>query len=201
MNKKPFPIVYLLIFLSSGALLTTALSPLYAQAADDATLPGAASGEDKPALPRSFRNFTLGMTLDETKAALADDSYFIYQGDSHVSFLPVSQQNVLESAGRDFILRGFFQFSEEALYVMSLQLNTAVLDHYSVYRTLVEKYGEPAELNPRLARWENDNVRLTLERPLTLKYIDRATFDRLLAESKTEADRELSLRRMFLEEL
>jgi hypothetical protein len=60
---------------------------------------------------------------------------------------------------------------------MSFSFNTDKLDYYSIYMAFVKKYGEPASFNPSQAVWEDGAVRVSIEKPLSVKYIDRTVFD------------------------
>ncbi len=139
------------------------------------------------------------MTLEETRAALERDLSFDYRGEPEVSFLPRREERLLEVEGRSFIRRGFFQFVDGRLYSIILDLNEDTLDHYGVYSRLTDKYGESTRLNPSEILWLFDGVRLTLERPLSVKYVDEAVYQRLLAEgAETESLREV-IRDEFLQ--
>jgi len=81
---------------------------------------------------------------------------------------------------------------------MSFSLNARLVDHYSVYTSLVRRYGEPLSLNPHEAVWESEETRLSLERPLTVKYLDKTVFDNLLEESRLRENQGLILREEFL---
>jgi hypothetical protein len=158
-----------------------------------------AAGDDTEwALPVRFREFSLAMSLDELKTNLAADTYFAFRGDRDVSFLPLAKQNLVESAGNGFIRRAFFQLKDERVFIMSFSLDTEKIDHYSVYTTFVEKYGEPRSLNPRVAVWESDSTRISIERPLTVKYIDRTVFDTLVEEARAQRSYEDELREDFI---
>lgn len=169
--------------------------PVFSQTADAGV--SAENSETVP-LPQSFRGLTLGMSLDELKDALLRDALFRFRGDRDVSFLPVQEQTLIETAGLSFIRRAFFQLEDAKLFIMSFTLNPELIDHYSVFTTFVEKYGEPNSLDPRQAVWENNLTRISLERPLTVKYIDKLVFDALIAQSNTREASELELRRDFL---
>jgi hypothetical protein len=151
-------------------------------------------------LPRSFRNLRLGMNLEELKEALKDDELFEFRGDPDVSFLPAKEENLVETTGLSFIRRAFFQLREEAVFIMAFTLDSRRIDHYSVFTSLVRKYGEPVSLNPREAVWENDETRISLERPLTVKYIDMAVFKAIINEAQTEESAEVFRRQGFLNE-
>ena len=154
--------------------------------------------ENPEALPRQFRELGLGMGLDDLKEALIQDELFTFRGDRDVSFLPILEQTLVESTGFSFIRRAFFQLVEGSVFVMSFTLDTRLLDHYSVYTSLVRRYGEPQSINPQEAIWESDTTRLSIERPLTLKYLDRQVFDNLIDESRTQDSRQILMREEFL---
>jgi len=166
-----------------------AFQPLYAQET------GAAD------LPRQFRTITLGMGLEELKAVLSEDGLFNFRGDRDVSFLQSPQQSLVETTGLSFIKRAFFQLAQGELFIMAFTMNTELIDHYSIFTALVEKYGQPDSLDPQQAVWDNGATRLALERPLTIKYIDRGVFNGILEESSVSGTREIRERQEFIDAL
>ena len=151
-------------------------------------------------IPRGFRNIQLGLALVEVQQLLIQDANFSYRGEPDVSLLPAGDNRVIESGGYSYIRRAWFQFRDETLFSITLVLNPDQLDHYGMYTTLVERYGEPVSLSPRVVVWESEETRLTLERPLSVRYVDRSGFDELLEQGRLqESVRELS-RRQFLEQ-
>ena len=165
-------------------------------------------------LPRTFRELSLGMDLAGLKEKLAADAAFEFRGDPDVSFLPMRRQNVVDTEGRSFIKRALFQLTPPAegapadstqpdisstVFIMVFMLNTEKVDHYSVFTSFVKKYGEPLLLNPKFALWENDTTRIYIERPLTVKYIDKTLFDGILAESGALESENARLRQEFLD--
>jgi hypothetical protein len=151
-------------------------------------------------LPNKFREFTLGMNIDELKAALLNDDYFNFRGDRDVSFLPVREESLVETTGSLFVRRAFFQLRDGQVFIMSFALNTAIIDHYSVFMQFVEKYGQPSSLDPRSAIWETDEIRISIERPLTVKYIDKIVFDDIVNESGLIESGQVRLRQDFINE-
>jgi hypothetical protein len=148
--------------------------------------------------PRQFRGLSLGMSLDDLKGALIKDGLFNFRGDRDVSFLPIKEETLVETTGRSFIRRAFFQLKEGNVFIMAFSLDPRVIDHYSVFTSLIKKYGEPRSLSPSESVWESEETRVSIERPLTVKYIDKAVFNRLVEESKTLESRQLYLRQEFL---
>lgn len=151
-------------------------------------------------LPRQFRQFYLGMDIDELKTNLLSDNYFNFRGDRDVSFLPVREQSLVETTGSSFISRAFFQLRDSSVFIMSFSLNTNIIDYYSVFTQFTQKYGEPSYLDPRIAVWEMEETRIAIERPLTVKYIDKIVFDDIVNESGLIESGQVQLRKDFLNE-
>jgi hypothetical protein len=178
------------------------LGRAFSQETFEFTIPGperrSLAPESPEEVPRQFRGIALGMALNELKTALAADTLFSFRGDRDVSFLPVREETMVETTGLSFIRRAFFQLTQGAVYIMAFSLDTRLMDHYSVFTSFVKKYGEPVELNPAEAVWESGETRVSIERPLTVKYIDKTVFDRLLEESNTRDSLEIQRRESFL---
>jgi hypothetical protein len=155
--------------------------------------------QDFAPLPEGFRSILLGMEMDTVKEELGNDSYFLYKGDPDVSLLPTPDYSIIESDGFRFISDATFQFYDDLLYIITINLNPEELDYFSMYTALAEKYGPPASLDPEQVIWENEAVRFSLERPLTVKYIDWVTFTELKEEADTEESYRAASRKEFIE--
>jgi hypothetical protein len=188
-------------FLSICFLLATAFFSFAQEREITIPAPSRPAPVENPApFPRTFRQLSLGMNLDELKDALAADGLFAFRGDRDVSFLPVKEENLVETTGLSFIRRAFFQLRDGKVFIMAFSLDPDMVDHYSVFTTLREKYGDPGSLNPREAVWENGETRVSIERPLTVKYIDMEVFNRIVDESNAEESSRVFLRQGFLDE-
>jgi len=160
---------------------------------------GAGETEDDT-LPRQYRALTLGMNLDDLKMNLLTDPYFDFRGDRDVSFLPSRNQSLVETTGSSFIRRAFFQLRDGIVFIMSFTLNTQIIDYYSIFSQFTEKYGQPSYLDPQVVVWETDRTRVTIERPLTIKYIDKVVFNDIIDESGLIESNQVRLRQEFLDE-
>ena len=140
------------------------------------------------------------MDIDQVKKALLADPLFGYRGDPDVSMLPQTHQYLIESAGPSYIRRAYFQFADKRLLTMIFVLDREKLDYFSLYSALSGKYGQPASLSPQEAVWQSDQVRLSLERPLTVKYIDQAAFAALVGKAGAPSDLENLSREKFIEQ-
>jgi hypothetical protein len=155
---------------------------------------------DKQVLPRQFRQLSLGMNIDDLKEALIKDDYFHFRGDRDVSLLPVREQSLVETTGSSFIKRAFFQLRDGTVFIMAFTLNTEIIDHYSVFNQFTDKYGEPSYLDPKTAVWETDETRISIERPLTVKYIDKNVFNDIINESGLIESGQVQRRQEFINE-
>ncbi|HBG65781.1 MAG TPA: hypothetical protein DDW78_04860 [Treponema sp.] len=164
------------------------------------------SGSSAQALPGGFGAVKLGMSVDDVKEMLKQDSRFGYRGDRDVSLLPGDNRVLIETdtsrtAPYSYLDRCWFQFYEDKLYTITINMNRDKLDHYSVFSTLCEKYGNPVSLNPDKAEWRDGSVIIDLERPLALKYTDRAVFEKLQADAMVDKTAGEKSRENFLEGL
>lgn len=150
--------------------------------------------------PASFRGIALGMSVDQVKEVLRRDALYRYRGDPDVSFLPSSGESLIECEGSSYLSRAYFQFAGGALYVFILVLDPKKLDHYSLFTAFNAKYGLPTSFDPREAVWQSDAVRFSLERPLTVKYIDRRVFEAQVARGAAQQDLEMLSRERFIEQ-
>ena len=157
-------------------------------------------------LPTGFKNIHFGMSVDEVKEELKKDASFGFRGDRDVSLLPGENRILIETdtsrtAPHSILERCWFQFYEDKLYTITLNLRRSKIDHYSVFSSLTEKYGNPSSLNPEKSEWKDDNVIMSLERPLTLKYTDRKIFEELQSKALVNKSAEEMARDEFLEGL
>jgi len=153
------------------------------------------------AIQNGFGDLRLGMTLEAAKAALGVDPNFSYRGDPDVSLLPSSGLPIIQTGGVAFIERAILQFTDDQLYVLTLMLNQARLDYFGVFTEFKGRYGEPNRLDPGRAVWESADVILSLERPLTVKYVDAALFAAIVEAGALERSLGSMTRERFMEQL
>jgi hypothetical protein len=189
--------IRLLALTATMAVFAAAQSALAQAAEPPAAMPVTVTAPSV-APARAFRGIDLGMDRDSAIAALKKDPIFAYRGPEDLSLLPSPNQSLIEVAGLSFVRRGYFQFFEGKLWVMILELDADKVDHYSVYTSLVAKYGEPGLLDPKESRWEDTTTRMALERPLTLRYMDMTVYGKLREGSGAKASVQALDRQGFL---
>ena len=165
-----------------------------------------ASLSAKEPLPNGYKDIILGMSLEDTKQELIKDTDFGYHGDRDVSLLPGENRMLIETdadrgLGSNYLTRCWFQFSNDQLYIITINMNRSRIDYYSVFTTLKEKYGEPDTITPQAATWKNNEITMSLEKPLTLKYIDNEVFKSLQTASNIAPATTEVTQQMFLDKL
>lgn len=186
-------------FLFAYALACSAQSP--APSAAPSPSPSAPAGiqsaaVEKRSVPDSFLGYSLGMGMDELKSALSKDGLLDYRGDPDVSLLPSRKESLVDVQGSSYIKRASFQFVDDKLYVMVFSLDQSKVDYYSVYSSMLGKYGQASSVSPEEISWADDSVRVSLERPLSVKYLDLAAYKALIESGAAEK----SLREMRRDE-
>lgn len=156
-------------------------------------------------LPRGYQNIKLGMDFDQAKEELLKNSDFGYHGDRDVSLIPGNNQKLIETdadkgLGLNFLSQCWFQFYNDELYIITININPEKMDYYSLFTTLCSKYGNPTKLDPIKSTWENDEIIMILEKPLSIKYIQKSTYNDLLNYSNVEKSAVEITRQMFLDE-
>ena len=116
-------VVLMLLILARGPSTVFGQSPAL-------SAPGSVSAAPIDALavlsvPREFRGISLGMGMDEVKAALMADGLYFYRGEPDVSLLPRPNESIIEVSGLSYVRRAFFQFYEGRLFVMIFAMNEA----------------------------------------------------------------------------
>ena len=157
-------------------------------------------------LSRGYGGVELGMSIEDTKKKLKANSDFGYTGDRDVSLLPGENRTLIETdavAGHafGFLERCWFQFSNDRLYIITININRDIMDHYSVFTALCKKYGDPASLSPEKSVWRDGDYTMSLERPLTLKYVNQKVFEDLQNKSLISPSGREMTREMFLDGL
>ncbi|MBN1648350.1 MAG: hypothetical protein JW874_09970 [Spirochaetales bacterium] len=149
-------------------------------------------------VPDGFDGIELGLSMDEVKKRLKENDNFSYTGDPDVSLQDRPNETALDVEGLGYVYRGIFQFYEDSLYIIMIMINPDRMDHYSMFTHLSGKYGPPQIFSPSRSVWERDGTMMVLERPLTVRYMDRETFNKIVDAGEKEESLESDLRRSFI---
>ena len=158
-------------------------------------------------LPNGYKKYSFGMSMDEVKDAIKEDSLLKNVREEVLSVRIQPDKQILTVYGDrrngGYVEKAYFQFNEDKLFYIYLQLSEKKVGYYSLLKSMTDKYGNATNLEPKKASWENDSVRIQIEKPCILKYTDIKTWDSL---SSTEAEMEARKvekieREKFLEDL
>ena len=170
-------------------------------AAQDAAGPaGQAQEATGQPLAEGFNDILLGMDIEAVKQELERDPNFNFRGDPDVSMMRTPNTSLIECRGYYYIDRASFQFIEDSLYTITIILDTNRIGHYAMFTALVGKYGEPDSLSPQKSIWEDEQVIISLERPLRVKYMAKEVLERLRREQRKKKSLETITRERFLEQ-
>ena len=86
----------------------------------------------KENIPSGYGGIQLGMSVDTVKQKLKENSDFGYHGDKDVSLLPGENRVLIETDAESgysfgFLERCWFQFYNDKLYVITININTPSL--------------------------------------------------------------------------
>ncbi len=172
---------------------------VFALSAQNVAVPGSA---EIRVLPRGFASIYLGFTFDEVYGLLQKEPLFSFRGRPDVSIPPFGKERkeqLIQSDGSTYLESGIFQFHEDALYSITLRMDSSQMDYYTMYATLSKRYGDPDSLDPRSARWESDGVRMELERPVVVRYIDMGAFNAIRESGAQQESLRQYSRELFLD--
>ena len=150
-------------------------------------------------LPSGFMNIRLGQNMDELEDSLTENSYFDYRGRPDVDMRISNERNLIECSGFSYIKKGYFQFYQKKLIIITILIDENELDFYSFYVNFEKKYGKPHSLNPDGVYWENDDISLSLEKPLSVKYVDKKAFEEIKEKSASKETRQKILKGDFID--
>lgn len=155
-------------------------------------------------LQNGYGGVALGMSISETKEALLKNTDFGYRGDRDVSLSPGQNQTIIETDATHFgdlsyLTQCWFQFYNDKLYAITININTNKIDYYTLFSTLSKKYGNPDSLNPTKATWKNESITMSLEKPLSVKYIDNSISNEISKHANIQKAGEELTKELFLE--
>jgi hypothetical protein len=153
------------------------------------------------AISPGYDTILLGMAYQAAYDALVGSTALDYRGTPDVSMSPDREEKIIETRGGRYISRGVFQFRDDKLFTIILELNPLQMDYYTLFTSFSARYGEPFSLDPKQTVWEDSTVRLILEKPCTVKYIDKPVIEALIQESTINASRQELSRQAFIDKL
>ncbi len=130
-------------------------------------------------LPNGYRDIRLGMSINQVKQSLQDDIIFNYRGERDVSLLTGKNQTIIETSSDSWLENCWFQFYNNELYSIIINFNPTYFDYNTIYNRLTNSYGIHSEMDPKRVVWENSSITMSLEKPISVKYLDNTIFEEI----------------------
>ena len=108
---------------------------------------------------------------------------------------------IISTEGNGFINLGYFHFNNDRLYQILLKIDEQKIGYYYLLKNLSEKYGKPSIFTPKKVSWENEKVKIVLEKPCTLKYVDNTIWDEIINRDQTSDAVIEQIRKKFVDDL
>lgn len=124
---------------------------------------------------KGFKNINLGASREDTvKAILSDNTMTLpkqymtgtvdLKSEESATFLALEENKFYKS--------GYFIFKNDALYSITINFQPNQVDFLELLSALNSKYTKGSFLNANTVAWQNGDIRIILERPSIVKYID-----------------------------
>ena len=138
----------------------------------------------KPSIPKGYRSIKLNMNKEQVISQLKKESIFDTSDQEKLTFRNEPDKEILKTNGVNFIKMAYFHFHNNVLYQITLDIDQNKLSYNDILMTLQNKYGKPINFSPGTADWENDAVKLSLQRPVMIKYYSIKIIKEILDETK-----------------
>ncbi len=154
-----------------------------------------------------YKDIKLNMSKDEVTDLIKKSDDFDTKRDEAITIRFEPDTEIITVFGkinknsRSFIKRGFFQFSDDKLYLITLNMDEKRIGYYDLLKHYTNKYGNPTNLDPNSATWEDSNTRVILEKKSTVKFLDLNKWNELLKQEDGQKDEEREKREDFIKNM
>jgi len=132
-------------------------------------------------LPRNYKDFYLGMDLQNFLQIIDKVDYLLYEGKIDVSFYEVDK-NLFKASVPPYIRKLIFFFYKEKLALMNFYYDNKYVNFFERYKSLVEKYGNATYVDSDRFTWEDDQTIIIFEKTNLLKVIDKIFLNQISQE-------------------
>ncbi|HOF01323.1 MAG TPA: hypothetical protein PK385_03785 [Spirochaetota bacterium] len=152
-------------------------------------------------LSLGFKDFKLNQTQSEVKELIKKSFDFANRRDEAISIRLEPDTDIITAEGLGFIKIGYFHFNKDKLFQIFLKLDEKRLGYYLILKRFTEKFGNPTSLEPKSAFWENEEVKIIIEKPCSLKYIYKPIWNEITAADQTTDSVFFNIREKFIDDL
>ena len=133
----------------------------------------------KPAITQTaitgFKDIQLGSTRDDVINAILSDNTMILPKKYMTGSVDIAAEEsatFLALEENKFYKSGYFIFKNDSLYSITIYFQPNQVDFLELLSALNSKYSKGAFLDANTVAWQNGNMRMILERPSIVKYIN-----------------------------
>ena len=133
----------------------------------------------KPAITQTaitgFKDIQLGSTRDDVINAILSDNTMILPKKYMTGSVDIAAEEsatFLALEENQFYKSGYFIFKNDSLYSITIHFQSNQVDFLELLSALNSKYSKGAFLDANTVAWQNGNMRMILERPSIVKYIN-----------------------------
>ena len=152
-------------------------------------------------LSEGYKDIKLGMSQDEVRDVLKKSFDFYTGREEAISIRLEPDTEIITAAGMGVIKIGYFHFNSDKLFQIFLKIDENKIGYYMLLKRFTNKFGKPAFLEPKRAYWENDGVRVIVEKPCSLKYQFLPIWNELIKNDSTNDSILNKYREKFVDDL
>ncbi|WP_295161808.1 hypothetical protein [uncultured Brachyspira sp.] len=122
-----------------------------------------------------FKDIKLGATREDTINAILSDNTMTLPKQYMTGTVDLSAEEsatFLALEENKFYKSGYFIFKNDALYSITINFQPNQVDFLELLSALNAKYTKGSFINADTVAWQNGDIRIILERPSIIKYID-----------------------------
>lgn len=150
---------------------------------------------------KGYKDFKLGMSKSEVEEMLKKSEDFIPIKEEILSVRIEPDTQIIAIEGTTFIDIAYFHFNNDRLFQIFLKINDKKIGYYILLKRFTEKFGNPSYLEPKRVFWQNEEVKIVIEKPCSLKYIYLPIWNELLKKDDKLKNYEEQGREIFIENL
>lgn len=152
-------------------------------------------------LSDGYKDIKLGMTQNQVKNILKKTTEFNVKKEEVLSIRIEPDTEIISTEGYGFVNYGYFHFNDDKLFQILLKLSEEKLGYYLLLKRLTGRFGKPNDFTPKRASWENEQVKIIVEKPCTIKYIYLPVWSELIKNDLSKDTVLDSVRKKFVDDL
>ena len=152
-------------------------------------------------LSEGYKDIKLGITQDEAKNILKQSRDFNLKREEILTIRLEPDTEILSTEGFGFINFAYFHFHQDKLFQILLKIDKNRIGYYLLLKKMSTRFGSPSKFSPKRATWQNDKVRIAIEKPCTIKYIYLPIWNNLVKNDLSSDHILDSIREKFVDDL